>query len=343
MEDKVEKIVEVLKQGGVVIMPSDTCYMLAVDATNQGAIDKLVALKTGLVGKPISVVVADMEMAKKYVEINSTQEKTIHNLLPGPYTLILKDKNKLAKGVASSTKTLGIRITKNKRLQEVVKELGRPITATSAMLYGTTLPYSLGFLKKLSKDKRALIDLVIDEGKLADNLPSTIMDISGGEIVMLERDKLTSGSVNQATSKSEEETQKIAKNIFEEQKLDGKPLVFLLLGDLGAGKTIFAKSIGKICGVKEIMNSPTFTTINEYKINFRNYKKIMHMDLYRINTVAEMQNLDLLNQIEDGVIVCLEWGEMLGIELLRKIENRAEMVKIEMEYKDLNSRKISWS
>lgn len=348
MEDRVEKIVETLTQGGVVIMPSDTCYMLAVDGTNQRAVDKLLALKTGLAGKPISVVMADMEMAKEYVEINSTQERTINNLLPGPYTLILKDNGRMAKGVASLTKTLGIRITKNKKLQEIVSGLGRPITATSALLYGTTLPYSLGFIKKLSKEKMALIDLVVDEGKLPDNLPSMIMDISGGDIVILDRTEINPPSLGlwrgkQFSSSSEEQTAKIAKEIFGKQKLDGRPLVFLLLGDLGAGKTIFAKAIGKICGIKEIMNSPTFTTINEYKISFKNYNKLRHMDLYRINTLAEMQSLDLLNQIEEGVIVCLEWGEMLGQELMEKIVDKARVVKIEMEYVDLKSRKINWS
>ena len=74
---QIDKIVEVLRQGGVCILPSDTCYMLAVDAINQGAVDKLLKLKTSMIGRPISVVVANEQMLEEYVEIENKSGKSL--------------------------------------------------------------------------------------------------------------------------------------------------------------------------------------------------------------------------------------------------------------------------
>ncbi len=329
-----QKIVEILAGGGMCILPSDTCYMLAVDASNQEAVDKLLKIKPSMVGKPISVIVSDMEMLEKYVQIDDNK-KLINKLLPGPYTVIANSQKSLALGINSVENTLGVRIPKYEFLTDIVSKLGRPITATSAQIYGDSLPYTLGFLDKLSQDKRNLIDYVHDVGELPRKAPSTIVNLTTNSLSIQRRESLIdSKSVDQWISKSEEETKKIAKDIF-----NNNFNIYLLLGDLGGGKTVFAKEIGRLMGVKELITSPTFNIYNEYRIG---EKKFLHMDLYRLEKIEDFDNL---NFVEDllipNTVTCIEWAERIPPWIIAELRTKAKVAIINFEYIDEKIRKIS--
>ncbi len=332
---QIDKIVEVLRQGGVCILPSDTCYMLAVDAINQGAVDKLLKLKTSMIGRPISVVVANEQMLEEYVEIEN--KSLVKKLLPGPYTIIANAKKKLASGIVSKENTLGVRMPNYIFLIEIVEKLGSPITATSAQIYGDSLPYSLGFLDKLSKDKLKLIDYVHESGELARNGLSTIVNLTTNSLQMQRRESMLTGKLaSEWISESEDETREIAKKIF-----DKSINIYFLLGDLGGGKTVFSKEIGKILGVNEIISSPTFNIYNEYLIE---NKKFLHFDLYRLERIEDFENLKFLDLFEPNSIACIEWAERIPPWIIKELKASFNKIAIiNFEYVDEKTRKISLS
>jgi len=360
----------VIKHGGLVVFPSDTVYILAVDSTNQKAVDKLSGFKNRWTGKAISVAVLDKKMALEYVVLSDNAQSIYANLLPGPFTVVSAGKHKVAKGIEAENGTLGIRIPDNQWIHELVKLVGRPITATSANLSGRTPNYSIeSFLKPLSKKKLTMIDLIVDAGKLPKNKPSTVIDATEPEIKILRRGDLITGNSQTLISKSEKETEKIAEFILKKalvaksppgplfDKRGGeKPLVFGLSGELGCGKTVFSRKVGKALGIKDKIVSPTFVIYNEYKIksspspSFEERRgmasvcdKFLHFDLYRLGNGYEFEEIKFLEQFTSGTISCIEWPENMGINYFEKLKEKTNYFAVEFKYVNENTREIKFS
>ena len=122
----IEETAKVLETGGLVIFPSDTVYILAVDPTNKKAVEKLLAFKNRWTGKAISIAVLDKKMATEYVKLNENGESIYANLLPGPFTIVSNGKGKVAKGIEAENGTLGVRIPDNKYIYDLVKAFLMP-------------------------------------------------------------------------------------------------------------------------------------------------------------------------------------------------------------------------
>ncbi|MDD2483232.1 MAG: L-threonylcarbamoyladenylate synthase [Candidatus Shapirobacteria bacterium] len=352
----IEETVEVLKNGGLVIFPSDTVYILAVDPTNKSAVEKLLAFKNRWTGKAISVAVRDKKMALEYVDLNENGESLYKNLLPGPFTIISNGKGKLAKGIEAENGTLGIRIPDNKYINELVKLLGKPITATSANLSGRTPNYSIAsFLRPLSNKKREMIDLMVDAGKIPRNKPSTVIDATEAELKILRRGDLIMSNREthhgaslqkeiKLISKSEKETEKIAEFILHKVEtlratsLHKKPIIFALTGDLGCGKTVFSRKIGHLLGIKEKITSPTFVIYNEYKLK---NNKFLHFDLYRISADYELEEIKFFELLKNN-IVCIEWPENMGEKNFERLKKENKVVTIQFKYIDEKTREIKY-
>lgn len=340
---------EVLKEaaktilaGDLVIFPSDTVYILAVDPMNEKGVKKLLEFKNRWVGKAISVAVSNTKMAKEYVKINDNGKSIYANLLPGPFTIVSEGKNRMVKGIEAENGTLGVRIPDNKYILDLVKILKRPITATSANLSGRRPNYSIeSFLRPLSRKKVEMIDLVVNAGKLARNKPSTVIDATESEIKILRRGDLITKNSKSLISKSEKETGKIAEFLFKKtnKEKNDKAIVFSLSGELGCGKTVFSRKIGNILGVKEKITSPTFVIYNEYKIK---RGKFLHFDLYRIKSERDFEELDFLKMFSKNTISCIEWPENMGKENLDKIKKKVELMTVNFKYLDEKSREIKY-
>ncbi|OGL54085.1 hypothetical protein A3K55_02540 [Candidatus Shapirobacteria bacterium RBG_13_44_7] len=333
----IKKAAKTIKKGGLVVYPSDTVYILAVDPTRQEAVDKLLAFKDRWTGKAISVAVADKKMAKDYVRLSLNAESIYDNLLPGPFTVVSEGKHRVAKGIEAENGTLGIRIPDNKYILGLVKVLGKPITATSANLSGRRPHYSVeSLMKTLSDKKRGMIDLVVDVGKLPRNKPSTVIETSEPEIKVLRRGDLITGDSQSLISKSVRETEKIAEFLY---KKNGKLVVFGLSGNLGCGKTVFSRGLGKVLGVKEKITSPTFVIFNEYKTRGG---KFLHFDLYRITTEQELEEINFLEQFGRKMVACIEWPENMGGKYLDRLKRITKYIPVNFEYVDEKTRKITF-
>lgn len=333
-----EKIVQTLYEGGLVVFPTDTVYGLLVDATNERAVKKLIQFKDRVPGKAISVFVSDFDMMKNSVEIGNN-ETFIQELLPGPYTIVLPAKHTTSKLLESEKGTLGIRIPQYEYITKLVKAFKKPVTATSANLSGDSPHYSISsLLKSLSKQKQQLIDLIIDGGELPRNKPSTVIDLTMPEVTILRHgDALPEKTFS---TSSPEETKSIAKHLAE--KLCGnvtdKPLIFIIEGELGAGKTVFVKGIGEYFGLHDII-SPTFVVYYEYDIRKNPWKKFIHFDLYNIQEDEEFAHLGIEKYVEKGNILCFEWGEKAG-KIHDELKEKGGVVHVKIAYEE-EGRKIT--
>jgi len=179
-EVAIKKVVEVLKNGGLIIYPTDTVYGLGCDITNARALEKVAKIKGIKLEKAnLSFICSDLSHISDYVkQIDTATFKLLKRALPGPYTFILPGNNNLPK-VFKNKKTVGIRVPDNNIIRAIVKELGNPIISTSIHDEDEVLEYSTDPELIFEKWENQ-IELVIDGG-YGDNVPSTIIDLSGNE------------------------------------------------------------------------------------------------------------------------------------------------------------------
>jgi len=341
-EEIINRCIDTLNSGGLVVYPTETCYGIAADPTSQKAVDKLLNYKKKREGKAISVAVSDKKMAKEYVEINEIAENIYNNYLPGPITVVSKSKGKVVKKVEADDGTLGIRIPKYSLILELIKQFGKPITATSANESYKKTPYTVkNILDNISKKQQNLIDLIIDAGKLPKNKPSTVINTTLNEIKILREGDVNLKSPKTFISKSERETKRLANELLKNINIGKKPIIFALQGELGTGKTQFTKGLAKSLGIKQNIRSPTFFLVREYNIKEKNLK-FLHLDTYRMFEQEEFVDLGFENMIKQPNIIVIEWAEKVS-KILREIKDSVELIWIKFEYQGKNTRKIKYS
>ncbi len=185
---EIEKAVKVLKNGGLVIYPTDTVYGLGCDITNTKALERIAKIKgVKLVKANFSFICYDLSNLSAYVkQIDTPTYKILKRALPGAYTFILNGNNNLPKAFKKK-KTVGIRVPDNNIIREIVRELGHPIVSTSIHDEDDVIEYTTD--PELIYEKwKGLVDLVIDGG-YGDNLASTVIDLSQDEIQIIREGK----------------------------------------------------------------------------------------------------------------------------------------------------------
>ncbi|OYX82943.1 MAG: threonylcarbamoyl-AMP synthase [Flavobacteriales bacterium 32-34-25] len=179
-EAAIAKVVKVLRDGGLVIYPTDTVYGLGCDITNSRALERIAKIKGVKLDKAkFSFICHDLSNLSDYVkQIDTATFKILKRALPGPYTFILPGNNNLPKEFKKKT-TVGIRVPENNITLEIVKLLGNPIVTTSIRDEDDVVEYTTD--PELIFEKwQNLVDMVIDGG-YGDNVGSTIIDLSGHE------------------------------------------------------------------------------------------------------------------------------------------------------------------
>lgn len=187
-EKEIARVVKVLKDGGLVIYPTDTVYGLGCDITNTKALERIAKIKGVKLEKAnFSFVCHDLSNISDYVkQIDTSTFKLLKRTLPGPYTYILPGNNNLPKEFKKKT-TVGIRVPDNSIALEIVRQLGNPIVSTSIHDDDDVIEYTTD--PELIFEKwQNLVDVVIDGG-YGDNQASTIIDLSDGEPVVIREGK----------------------------------------------------------------------------------------------------------------------------------------------------------
>ena len=172
-KNELNNIRSMLGQGKLVVYPTDTIYGIGVDINNIHAVKKVYMTKKRSYDKPISICLHDITQVKEVAIVTDEIEHIINELLPGPYTLLLRKKSNIPDILTANTNIIGIRIPDNKITHSLTKDF--PITSTSANLSNIQTPDNITDIKKQLGDN---IDIYIDCGKKIKNQPSTIIDLT---------------------------------------------------------------------------------------------------------------------------------------------------------------------
>lgn len=329
-----EEFIKTLKSGGLVVFPTETCYGAGVIPTIKSAVDKLLEFKKRPPGKAISIACSTTQMAERYVEINEEAKKIYRNFLPGPVTVISKSKGVVDARLESELGTLGVRIPDYGILLNLIQELDLPITATSANQAGEKNPYNFQDITDHSSSKRLdMIDLFIDAGELPRSLPSTVIDTTTDQLqtyrhgaVVLDSTK----AMQSFTTNSSDETIFQGKE-FMQSLLKKKKLIILLSGELGAGKTQFTKGVAKALGITRNVKSPTYSYSEEYKVESAKFKKLFHIDAWKISTAQELELLELEELSNEDNVIVVEWPEIIINKGYLKFFEEFDIFRIRIE------------
>lgn len=182
------KIVDVLQKGGLIVYPTDTVYGLGCDITNAKAVEKVARIKGVKVEKNnFSFICSDLSHISDFTKpIPNSVFKLMKKNLPGPFTFILDANNNVPK-YFKGKKTVGIRVPDNNIIREIIRELGNPILSTSIHDEDEILEYSTD--PELIHEKYQDVAEIVIDGGYGEFVPSTIVDCTGDEIVIVREGK----------------------------------------------------------------------------------------------------------------------------------------------------------
>ena len=176
-----DKAEEVIREGGIVIFPTETAYGLAADATNEDAVEKIYELKNRPRSKGLTIIIDSMDKAFEYGDLKDDEVDVMDGLMPGPLTLVTEkpDDSKLAENVNDD---FVFRISPDEVAQKLSNNV--PITATSANISGKATSYAV---EDISESIRENVDYIVDKGRLPDRPTSSIVEISDGDVLVHRR------------------------------------------------------------------------------------------------------------------------------------------------------------
>lgn len=186
-QKEIDKVVDILRDGGLVIYPTDTVYAMGCDALNVRAVEKICKFKNiNPLKSNLSIICHDLSNISEYAKVDNTVFKLMKKNLPGPFTFILNTTSTLPK-IYKNRKTVGIRIPDNSIIRELIRNLGNPILTTSVKDDDEILEYSTD--PELINEKfEHFVDIVIDGG-YGGLEGSTIVDCTGDEPEIIRQGK----------------------------------------------------------------------------------------------------------------------------------------------------------
>ncbi len=174
---EVDKIVETLVGGGIIIYPTDTIWGLGCDATNEGAVDRIFEIKRRPKTKPFVILVSSIDMLKKFVDDVHPRLETLLAYHQRPLTVIYRKPKNLPANVTGGSSTVAVRIAADLFCREVIEAFGKPIVATSANFAGEPFPTHFG---SISSELIRKVDYVAKykQDELSPSEPSVIVKLT---------------------------------------------------------------------------------------------------------------------------------------------------------------------
>ncbi len=184
-ERLIKQAVEILSKGGIMAYPTDTVYGIGCDIFHKQSIQRIMQLKGKSKFAPLSFICPDLKDIAKYAHVTNPAYKVMRQLLPGPYTIVLKGTRLVPKLMLAKRNTVGIRIPDNNICHALLKQLGHPIVSTSASLRDDII---FTDPEEIDRYIGHALDLIIDGGLLG-LTPSSVIDLSGEEFRVLRKGK----------------------------------------------------------------------------------------------------------------------------------------------------------
>jgi tRNA threonylcarbamoyl adenosine modification protein (Sua5/YciO/YrdC/YwlC family) len=177
--------VNVLRNGGLIIYPTDSIYGLGCDLFNKRAIEKIYQIKGNDKRKYLSFICSDLKNISTYAYVPNGAYKVMRHLLPGPYTFLLNATREVPKVLLEKRKTVGIRVPDNRVCQSLLAEFGSPIISTSASLPEQDFMSDPDLIESTFANR---VELFLDAGP-GGVVPSTVIDLTGEEPVLVRQGK----------------------------------------------------------------------------------------------------------------------------------------------------------
>lgn len=176
MQAEIDKTVKILRDGGVILYPTDTIWGIGCDATNQRAVDRIYKIKKRIEGKSLLILVDTPERIGNYVKEVDPLALELVNSYDKPLTVIFPGAINVAKGVAAEDKSIGIRVVKDEFCRRVVAKLGKAIVSTSANISGNRAPIRF---RDISDEIKNNVDYAVNlhRERIGDLKPSRIIRI----------------------------------------------------------------------------------------------------------------------------------------------------------------------
>lgn len=198
----VQAAVDVLADGGLVAIPTETVYGLAADATNGEAVASIFAAKGRPHFNPLIAHVSDLDMAKRYVQFDAVSEALSHHFWPGPLTLVLpllpaSEGHNIHPLATAGLETLAVRMPQG-AVRDIIRQFDRPISAPSANRSGRISPTSA---EAVAEDLGERVDLILDAGACEVGLESTIVKVEGDALYLLRPGGLAAEEIEAFTGK----------------------------------------------------------------------------------------------------------------------------------------------
>jgi tRNA threonylcarbamoyl adenosine modification protein (Sua5/YciO/YrdC/YwlC family) len=170
----INRAVEILKNGGIIIYPTDTVYGIGCDIFNKDALERIFRIKNLEKNKLFSFICSDLKDISKYARVTDYAYRTMKHLLPGPYTFILPAAKLVPKKLWSKRKTVGIRVPDHAIALKLAEGLGNPLVSTSATTEDGELLYDALKIRDYFDKK---VNLMLSAGKIKGE-PSSVIDLS---------------------------------------------------------------------------------------------------------------------------------------------------------------------
>jgi tRNA threonylcarbamoyl adenosine modification protein (Sua5/YciO/YrdC/YwlC family) len=170
----INKAVDILKKGGVIIYPTDTVYGIGCDIFNKEALERIFLIKNDSINKLFSFICYNLKDIAKYAKVSDYAYRTMKHLLPGPYTFILPAAKLVPKTLWDKRKSVGIRVPNHAVTLTLVKELGNPIISTSTTNRKGEVLIDPFEIKNIFNSQ---VDLMLASGNLSGD-PSSVIDLS---------------------------------------------------------------------------------------------------------------------------------------------------------------------
>jgi len=242
--------VNALKQGNLVIFPTETVYGIGADGLNEKAVSKIFEAKGRKQDNPLILHVSDREMIDKIArDISPVEEKLIKAFMPGPFTLILKKKECVPSCVTGGNDTVGVRMPSEKIANRLIREFGSPVAAPSANLSGRP---SGTLVEDIDSDLKEKVAVLIDGGQSKIGLESTVVKVINDIPTILRPGKVTLEEIREICGKGEIDSHILNKMQSKEEKVESPGMKYRHYAPKTKCKMIYSSNRTKM--IEEIKN-----------------------------------------------------------------------------------------
>ena len=185
-KNDIEELAKILRNDGVISVPTDTVYGVCAKMDSRKAYNKLVSTKNRPINKPFPVMCADEKQIETIAIVDDKAQKLINAFMPGPITLVLKKRQNVPDYVSNGLNTIAIRMATSKPLEELIKKVGCPIFMSSANQSGEPTCTNLDEIEKACPNLDGMM-----EGKVSFGMASTIVDCTSVNVKILRQGPIT--------------------------------------------------------------------------------------------------------------------------------------------------------